>query len=101
MSGEDIAFSIFIGLIMYVIVTYIACGLMFGEPKNEYGQSNGEAFLEENTKNYLVVGLWPVTLVFLLPVIVILLFKSVWWAVKAAGLYLVGIKDLYRKLVAR
>lgn len=101
MNGGDIVTSIVLGSILYVIVTFLACGLLFGQSENEYGQKNDDAILEENKKNYLVVGLWPITLVFLLPVIVILLFKAVWWAVKATGLYFVGIKDLYKDLVAR
>lgn len=101
MNGEDIVTSIVLGSILYVIVTFLACGVLFAQSENEYGQKNDDAILEENKKNYLVVGFWPITLVFLLPVIVILLFKAVWWAVKAVGLYLVGIKDLYKELVAR
>jgi hypothetical protein len=94
-SSEDIFVTIFLGVIVYAIVTLFTCAACFG------GEGVDGPFLEENKKNYIVICLWPITLVFLLPVIVILLFKLVWWMVKAAGLYLIGIKDLYKELVAR
>lgn len=94
MKGEDIA-GMVVGIVVFYFIIFLgSCAVFFSE-------DSGEQKWKEDKEHYLLLGFWPITLVLLTPVILIGAVKMVWGFLGWIGTYAIGIKNLYKELVAR